>query len=49
MSQEYINRRLIELSYLAEQGETDPVDVEEEQRLQKLVEHPEQVLFFKFG
>ena len=41
MSQECINRRLIELSYLAEQGEMDSVDVDEEKRLQKLVEHPE--------
>ena len=41
MSQEYINRRLLELSYLAEQGEMDSVDKEEEKRLQELVEHPE--------
>lgn len=41
MSQEQINRRLIELSYLAEQGEMDSVDKEEEKRLQSLVEHPE--------
>jgi len=41
MSQEYINKRLIELSFLAEQDEMDSVDREEEKRLQELAEHPE--------
>lgn len=38
MSQEYINRRLVELAFLAEQGEMDSVDVEEEKRLQAIVD-----------
>lgn len=38
-SEDFINKRLIELSFLAEQGEMDSVDANEEKMLQEMLDN----------